>query len=497
MPVPQGGASRARGMSASTKGLVATVGIAFYWKYFRSTSLSTLLSAYAGRETSEPSLASFLYYLLVLVLSAAALAPGASGTRAGSRRGPAVALGLAASVCLWAPWARLALPARASLALESASLGLLACSFVLSTATWAQALARQPGAPGAPPLLVVALSMLLSLALFSVELLSDAISAVTRSAAPAASALCCATLADAHGPASAASAEGRGRWRPRGLDAALFITLACMLALAVLAREVSAPILRQASIENSQQVKNLITVMELALVALVGLFGAGRPSSMRFGWLALAAVFLAALLVVALSDGAGVADQVALLVLFSMPVCFEMYVLMLVVAGSSEGRADAGRLALAILLIPEAAAHAAGQACLLWLPAASADTLPESAPLIACVLGTGVAACVFCFASSLAFRKAGPPAQGPLPQAAPQAPLDSAVERLACGAGLTARERDMVSYLARGYSNKRIADECGISLNTVQTHVQNCYRKLGVHTRDDLARLLDDARQRL
>jgi DNA-binding CsgD family transcriptional regulator len=56
----------------------------------------------------------------------------------------------------------------------------------------------------------------------------------------------------------------------------------------------------------------------------------------------------------------------------------------------------------------------------------------------------------------------------------------------AAGAGgqtiLTARERDVLSSLARGYSYAEIATRLGISLNTVTTHIKNSYRKLGVHS---------------
>lgn len=48
---------------------------------------------------------------------------------------------------------------------------------------------------------------------------------------------------------------------------------------------------------------------------------------------------------------------------------------------------------------------------------------------------------------------------------------------------LTARERDILSLLAKGYDNQRIADESFISLKTVKTHVSNILSKLGVSDR--------------
>jgi DNA-binding NarL/FixJ family response regulator len=48
---------------------------------------------------------------------------------------------------------------------------------------------------------------------------------------------------------------------------------------------------------------------------------------------------------------------------------------------------------------------------------------------------------------------------------------------------LSAREREMLDLLANGWSNRRIAEECFLSLNTVRTHVQNVLVKLGVHSK--------------
>ena len=48
---------------------------------------------------------------------------------------------------------------------------------------------------------------------------------------------------------------------------------------------------------------------------------------------------------------------------------------------------------------------------------------------------------------------------------------------------LTARERDILGLLAKGYENRRIADELFISLKTVKTHVSNILSKLEVSDR--------------
>ncbi|MEE1325058.1 MAG: response regulator transcription factor, partial [Streptococcus sp.] len=48
---------------------------------------------------------------------------------------------------------------------------------------------------------------------------------------------------------------------------------------------------------------------------------------------------------------------------------------------------------------------------------------------------------------------------------------------------LTARERDILRLLAKGYDNQTIADELFISLKTVKTHVSNILAKLEVDDR--------------
>jgi len=48
---------------------------------------------------------------------------------------------------------------------------------------------------------------------------------------------------------------------------------------------------------------------------------------------------------------------------------------------------------------------------------------------------------------------------------------------------LTKREKEILTLLADGYHNKEIASRLVVSENTVKTHVNTIYRKLGVNTR--------------
>lgn len=56
--------------------------------------------------------------------------------------------------------------------------------------------------------------------------------------------------------------------------------------------------------------------------------------------------------------------------------------------------------------------------------------------------------------------------------------------------GLTSREAQVVRRVATGGSNADIARELSLSARTVQKHLENAYRKLGVSTRSEAARLV-------
>ena len=50
---------------------------------------------------------------------------------------------------------------------------------------------------------------------------------------------------------------------------------------------------------------------------------------------------------------------------------------------------------------------------------------------------------------------------------------------------LTAREREILNHLARGRSNREIAEELFITPKTVKNHLSRSYEKLGVHSRGE------------
>jgi len=73
---------------------------------------------------------------------------------------------------------------------------------------------------------------------------------------------------------------------------------------------------------------------------------------------------------------------------------------------------------------------------------------------------------------------ATPAATTPIPPARPE--RDDSLELLL--RSLSERERQVLVLLGRGYANRRIAEICSLSVNTVRTHMQNVLVKLGVRS---------------
>lgn len=71
--------------------------------------------------------------------------------------------------------------------------------------------------------------------------------------------------------------------------------------------------------------------------------------------------------------------------------------------------------------------------------------------------------------------------------------LDAVCAQLAAQGALSARETEILQYLARGRSQPYIRDELVLSKNTVATHVKHIYQKLEVHSRQELLDLVERA----
>jgi DNA-binding NarL/FixJ family response regulator len=65
--------------------------------------------------------------------------------------------------------------------------------------------------------------------------------------------------------------------------------------------------------------------------------------------------------------------------------------------------------------------------------------------------------------------------------------IDEAAEKASHIENLTERERDVVQFIARGYSYRKTATALYLSPKTVEAHMSNIFRKLGVASRYELS----------
>jgi DNA-binding NarL/FixJ family response regulator len=54
---------------------------------------------------------------------------------------------------------------------------------------------------------------------------------------------------------------------------------------------------------------------------------------------------------------------------------------------------------------------------------------------------------------------------------------------------LTAREEEVLTLLSRGYSNKEIADQMSVSIETVRSHLKKIYERMHVRSRTEAVAL--------
>ena len=68
------------------------------------------------------------------------------------------------------------------------------------------------------------------------------------------------------------------------------------------------------------------------------------------------------------------------------------------------------------------------------------------------------------------------------------------IEHVLTHHGVTKRERQIVEKICLGKTNKQIADELFISLQTVKDHTHRIYSKFGINTRMQLVQMMNAAK---
>ncbi len=96
-------------------------------------------------------------------------------------------------------------------------------------------------------------------------------------------------------------------------------------------------------------------------------------------------------------------------------------------------------------------------------------------------------------------RAAEKPAQPAGGEPAPARPIetedDRASRRLEDDRGLTAREATVALLYSRGYSLAKVAEELGVTTSSAQTSIKSVYRKLDVHSKNELIAAVEELRE--
>ena len=540
--VPRASGPKAAGAAASGSALaLLVVGMSFFWQFLRDANSMTLFVPCAPFGASlSPRMLVLAFYALALV-SACVLSASPRVRSALVRPAPlavlgvlATALGAGVHVAGAFGWAAGTVVA----AVQLAEACLLALLFAALTAFWAGVCSEMMEGGDQRATWGVLGSSLASL-VFSFALFTlMPVKSLFPLAIPLAAALLAALYGfrfsgraggDGRGGENAAGCDRESRrraaarsaqtasggralrlWRPAPAQA-LFAVLVGVLVISTCAKGMY-DVLVAGSIDTSMQLKHFITIAELAAIMLVCLCAAGVERLAFLGWAVLTGGLVTGLALMSFTGSATIM-QVGLGTVAAARTCCEAFVFILVASRGAGGRAP--RLALRAFAVPELVACLVGYGLLpAALTAAGSEGVGALVGFVSVGLGVAVVACAFLLMASFALRgldgrgEAGAGAQR-VDAAAVEAGADASgralvdrvpgdrgevvgrIEALGERCGLTPREREVAAYVFRGYSAKRIAEIDCVSLNTVQTHTRNVYRKLGVHSRQKLLDLVE------
>lgn len=74
-------------------------------------------------------------------------------------------------------------------------------------------------------------------------------------------------------------------------------------------------------------------------------------------------------------------------------------------------------------------------------------------------------------------------------------PLQEACRSFADAHGLSTREKEVMTLLVKGRTRKEISEELHLSEETIKSHTSNVYQKTSVHSKRELARLVEESMQ--
>ncbi len=488
------------------------MGLSFLWPYFRASHLSFL--TVFGVQAPDAIYACYIAYVVGFFLAAAGVTVFARRLegllcRASARRVLA-ACGVLGAALLWF--------AEGSLGCVACVLGSLASSvfFQGALACYGLALAERDARETA---IVGFLSLGLCFTDNAALALGPAVSMVFCLLLPIASVACIPATATGAMPASTpwedgapsgsagvVGAAGAGQASSYRALLILMVLLALFCVGGNVVRGITSPWFSYSGVTLRSLYMTLANIVLAGAVVALLCRGVGVHRVLFLSWMLFMGLFFLGLAALAFTGGA--------LARFGSDVATVSRVfftlLMFLFALDARRLVDMGVLRLMglFLLLPEAFAafmrHIVAPALLASLEADPLAIASFSGVVVTFVL----AVAIMCVLGALLLRQVDGEDVAPAPAASPASvpgeagpampappdPLPAAMAKLAVTYGLTAREEESATYVARGYSLEKTAAVLGISINTVRTHMRSVYGKLEIHSRQDLIDLAEGLR---
>lgn len=504
-------ASVAPGMEEVTSSrfcLLLVVGLSAFWQLFRFTGYSV-----AQTLVNPPTFAAEPAYCLGLSLpvlfSIALLA--AARRRSQTSDAPALAVPVALGIGCLPPamllGGRLLYAAHVSGVVLDSVMALFATSCALAatllTRGWLEILLHRSPLGIRPALLCIAGSSLLSFFYAAVDQALDG-GGVLLSLVASPLSFACLVLCDhlcghpeKEGHSSVAGSPSAAHALKSRSILLLVTTSAVLFVLALSSSgSVNASALNPASTESAS-LRHLITMAQVLLFIAFILSCVTTRQIVYLGWITFALLFLMGLLLIR-ANGPG---------LFSFGVAlvsaggrsFELLLFILVFLELVVAR-HRPWVPVVLFLLPEAVAATLSRVALPALYASRELTFAGYVGPLSLGLAALFIACIMVYLVAELMRR---PIQDSDPFAAVTAaarpsatpelrdPLEAHLRDVSDRYALSARESTVALLVARGYTAERIAAKEGLSINTVRTHTKNLYRKLGIHSRQELIDLAE------
>ncbi len=252
------------------------------------------------------------------------------------------------------------------------------------------------------------------------------------------------------------------------------------------------------SLNAGQQTVSAAVQVAVALL-LAGAFAATRRQSpskstlMTFGILVV--VFLAALLQVVLTGNAQSSSFLGRRTLVALEHCFELLTFAILAYNSAgQPTRSARRLAgyaVVVLAIPQFVSldlfyHVGVMDLLVDLDLVV--PIAAIASFFVAVLLVGL------LTMGSSPREEAPAETAPAAEPNPSAWQEELCRQVVGDLDVSSRELEVMLLAYRGYSSPNIARQLSVSESTVKTHLTHLYRKLGIHSRQDLIALIDSKR---